>query len=181
MERNEAFAALQTNLTDMIQESQIKVGYTGGSMGIYYPLATLNRMFDMTLTATEMEAFLQGFGKFTKDTLGEADCSRDGERFCLRVPPAGAAYVHEKGEKSGFLREFINCIRGGACTIEDILAVFSRYSEHVVCRKMEDDEVDYLVYFEDGVPDSYRYCIKFEFGEASYHRFTPKDFDSFGF
>ena len=41
---------------------------------------------------------------------------------------------------------------------------------------------DYLVYFEDGTPDSYRYCIKLDDdGDAVYHRFTPEDYAAFGF
>jgi hypothetical protein len=42
-------------------------------------------------------------------------------------------------------------------------------------------EFDYLVYFEDGVPDDYRYCITDEGCHLIYHRFTPEDYEDFQF
>ena len=43
------------------------------------------------------------------------------------------------------------------------------------------DEFDYLIYFADGKPDAYRYCIHDEMGQLIYHRFTQKEFETFGF
>lgn len=178
MNDREAFAALQNNLADMIQESQIKLGYTRTPMNLYYPLATLNRMFDTALSVEEMEALLRGFGAFSRDVLGEVAVSQEEGRFCLRVPEEGMAHVYEQGEGSGFLREFIACIRSGAESIEPILEVFSRYSDCVCCEQMDGEEMDYLIYFADGKPDAYRYCIQFEMGMATYHRFTKKDYEA---
>ena len=66
------------------------------------------------------------------------------------------------------------------CTIEDILGVFGKYSGNVTVKKIEDGEFDYLIYFTDGKPNDYRYCIKFEGCHASYHRFTKDDYLSLG-
>ena len=41
---------------------------------------------------------------------------------------------------------------------------------------MNSEDFDYVVYFQDGMPDDYRYCIKFEGCCVIYHRFTPKDY-----
>lgn len=57
------------------------------------------------------------------------------------------------------------------------LEVFCRYSEHVVCRRMEQGEFDYALYCEESGLDEYRYCIKFEGGHTIYHRFLPEDFE----
>lgn len=38
-------------------------------------------------------------------------------------------------------------------------------------------EFDYLIYFADGKPDAYRYCIHFEDEHAIYHRFTAKEYE----
>ncbi len=68
-------------------------------------------------------------------------------------------------------------------TIEDITAVFRKYSDQVVVQtpNSNTDEFDYLIYFADGKPDAYRYCIHDEMGQLIYHRFTQKEFETFGF
>lgn len=67
------------------------------------------------------------------------------------------------------------------CTLDDILEQFHKYSDKVRLEKMSCDDFDYLIYFEDGKPDSYRYCIKNERQHMIYHRFTVEDYESFGF
>ena len=42
-------------------------------------------------------------------------------------------------------------------------------------------EFDYLVYFENGEPDSYRYCITVEADHIIYHRYTKEDYAEFEF
>lgn len=181
MNQNLDFHALKQSLIDIIQESQIKVGYSNTSIGLYYPLESLNRLLDVELSVAEMEDALREFGAFAKDTLGETTFTRDGGLFCITIPAEGVTYVHDRVEDSGFLRDFIERIACHPCGIDDLLAVFRRYSNCVKCEKIDNDEFDYLVYFEDGKPDAYRYCIKEEMGHATYHRFTQKDYDSFGF
>ena len=77
----------------------------------------------------------------------------------------------------------IDSFNGLTVSFDDILAVFHQFSDKVHCEKLEgNEEFDYLVYFEDGTPDSYRYCIKLDDdGDAVYHRFTPEDYAAFGF
>ena len=66
-------------------------------------------------------------------------------------------------------------------TAEDLLAAFRRHSSHVHVEPVDNDEFDLLVYFEDGVPDDFRYCIDTHDGFASYHRFSKEDYEAFGF
>jgi len=91
--------------------------------------------------------------------------------------------VHEQLPEPAFLRAFLQVMRGLTVSFDDILAVFHQLSDKVHCEKLEgNEEFDYLVYFEDGTPDSYRYCIKLDDdGDAVYHRFTPEDYAAFGF
>ena len=116
-------------------------------------------------------------------TLGAVEVVRDDERFCIYVPAEGAEYVHEKVPDSGFLKAFLAVVSGLEVSLDDILAVFHRFSDEVVCEKIEgSDEFDYLVYFKNGEPDGYRYCIKLEEdGCATYHRFIREDYEAFGF
>lgn len=175
------FEALQKNLIDFIKESQIKLGYDGQPIGLYYPLESLNALLGADLDAAGMQRALEGFGAFTRDTLGAVAVSRDGDRFCLRIPAEGVAYVHDNVPDAGFLPAFLAVIGRHGIGIIDILEVFHKYSDRVKCARMNNDEFDYLIYFEDGVPDDYRYCIKLHGDHASYHRFTPHDYESFGF
>lgn len=180
MKENLNFEALKRNIVDIIQESQIKLGYTETPIGLYYPIESLNRLLDAELSVDGMEAALTAFEALAGDPLGAVTHSRDHTRFCIHIPAEGVRYVHEKVEDNGFLRELIDRISSGPCTIDDVREVFSHYSDRVKCEKIPHEEFDYLVYFEDGVPDGFYYCIKLECAHASYHRFTPKDYAAFG-
>jgi len=59
--------------------------------------------------------------------------------------------------------------------------VFHAYSDHVHMEKTTGTGFDYLVYFEDGIPDDYRYCLSLEGEHMIYHKFTPEDYEDFGF
>ncbi|MBD5159206.1 MAG: DUF3877 family protein [Ruminococcus sp.] len=48
------------------------------------------------------------------------------------------------------------------------------------------DEFNYLVYFVDGIPDEYLYCLTVEEEidghlHITYHRFTREDYEELGF
>ena len=180
MENNLNFAALEKNLIALVQEFQVKLGDSRDAIGLYYPLESLNRLLDAELDATEMEAALREFSGFALAALGEVTATDEGGMFCLRVPAEGVALVRANGPDTGFLKDFIGKITQHGLDIDDLLAVFRKYSENVVCERIG-GEFDYLVYFADGRPDDFRYCIKFEGPHAIYHRFTPKDYDAMGF
>lgn len=181
MEQNLNFEALKKNLIDVTKEFLIKLGYAETAIGLYYPLDSLNRLIDAELSIEEMMQALQIFADFVKEPLGQISCSHEGDRFCFLIPAEGVAYVYHQTGDNDFLKAFVEQTRSCDCTIEKLLAVFSHYSDKVKCEKMKSDEFDYLVYFADGKPDDFRYCIKFECGHAIYHRFTPKDYDAFQF
>lgn len=173
------YSLLLENLTDVILESQIKIGYTDNPVGLYYPQTSLCSLLGIgTVDETEMQTILDAI---PQKPLGKISAVFRNGRWCLTIPPEGVRYVHESVHDSGFLTDFIDLLRGHGVTIEDILAVFRRYSGHVAFREMQNGEFDYLVYFEDGVPDNYRYLISMEMGHATYHRFTPADYEAFGF
>ena len=48
-------------------------------------------------------------------------------------------------------------------------------------RMPQNEEFDWLVYFEDGKPDAFFYCLKDDMGHVTYHRFTREDYEAFGF
>ncbi|MBQ4530817.1 MAG: DUF3877 family protein [Lachnospiraceae bacterium] len=181
MEQNLDFESLKKNLFDVIKESQIKLGYAKTSIGFYYPLESLNRLLNSDLDEAGMSQVLKEFAAFSEKELGKILISCKNTRFCIRIPEEGVEYVHDKVTDTGFLEVFIEKIGHCNLSLDGILEVFYQYSNHVTCKKIESEDFNYVVYFEDGEPDDYRYCIKFEGGCAIYHRFTPKDYEAFGF
>ena len=179
MQNQPHFAALRKNLTDMIKESQIKMGYSGNAFRANYVSASLNRLLGTSLDDDALEAVLGDFCAQVKDSLGAVSFTRREGGFVLTVPAEGTAYVHTHISDSGVLTELVQLLRHQTAetSIADVLAVFRRYADRVHCEAVQDDEFQYLLYFEDGVPDDYRYCIQDEMGMLSYHRLTPADYE----
>ena len=172
---------LENNIMDMMEEQQLKLGYMKETTRLYYPLSSLNRFLETEYTAEEMLQNMQEFCQTVETRLGDVEISRKGERFCILIPPEGAEYVHLCGVSNVFLAELIEMVRKHDTTIEEVLALFSKYSSRVVKEKANHGEFDYLVYFEDGKPDAYYYCIAKEGPHVTYHRYTKEDYEDFGF
>ena len=210
------YPALRKNLTDMVTESQIKLGYAQMPTAFYYPVESLERLLGMeplpdaradlpdadrayfaAARLARMQGVLEDFAAENADRFGQIGVSHNGERFCLRVSAEGARIIHETVPQPAFLVELIRCLEGHPSE-EALLDVFRRHGEgagdhgggarpgNVVTRRIG-GEFDLLVYFGDGEPDDYRYCLKFE-GEPGpdghrhviFHRFTPADYEALG-
>lgn len=172
---------LEQNIYDMIEEQQLKLGYLEETVRLYYPLSSLNRFFDAQYSEEEMKVRMLQFAEDVKNRYGKIRISNQGERFCVAIPPEGARYVHERSDKECFLAKLITAIRKTESSLEDVLDVFRMYSDCVHVEKTTHGEFDYLVYFENGIPDSYRYCISQEGCHIIYHRYTKADYEEFGF
>ena len=85
--------------------------------------------------------------------------------------------IHEKGEASPFLVEFIGAVKEG-CSLERAAEIFRKYNKNAVTTAAPDDEFDLLAYFPDGEPDGCRYCLQDDLGGITYHRFTKLDYDA---
>ncbi len=175
------YISLEKNIIDVIKEEQIKLGYQQETIRLYYPMESINNLLKVSQPINGLENILDDFCGYVKERLGGVYYSCDNSRFCIIIPPDGVAYVKDKVEDRYFLREFIEKIREPECKIESILSVFKKYSSRVISKEITNGEFDYLIYFEDGNPDAYRYCIKFEDCHTVYHRFTKSDYDNFGF
>lgn len=153
------FDALKKSMIDAIEEGQLKLGYRDETIRLYYPLESLCALTGKKLDAAQMMRELEAF--FTKDEaeLGKIEISRRGDRFCLAVGPKGAAWVHAHTNPNGFLAAFIAAIGRHGCTMDELLAVFNRYGDRVHVEELHNGEFDWLISFEDGQPDAYRYCI----------------------
>ena len=54
--------------------------------------------------------------------------------------------------------------------MDQVVEVFRKYSDKVHAETADSDEFDMLVYFEDGEPDPFVYCLADEMGHVTYHR-----------
>ena len=172
---------LEQNMIDLLEEQQLKLGYMSGEVRLYYPLTSLNHFLETNCDAEEMQRVLFDFADRVKQRLGTLAISHEGERFCLVIPKEGVDYVHANMCPDSFMADLIRTVGTHGCTLEDVLNQFYRHSNRVHVERVGHGEFDYLVYFEDGVPDSFRYCITVEECDVTYHRFTVEDYEEFGF
>lgn len=201
MEKN--FSALEKNLMDIIAEQQLKLGYRKESVRLYYPKSSLLNLLygdayknsDVQPTPDfpilendELRDIITGYfndRKINSPIMG-LQVSYKGDRYCITISPDGSEYVHGRlisgaAPETEFLKDFLECVSHHNISLEDIISVFERYSDSVICEKTDIPDFDYLIYFEDEVPDAYMYCIKFEGEHAIYHRFTKADYRDFDF
>ena len=170
---------LEQNIIDTITEQQLKLGYRREYVRIYYPLLSLNRLLGTEKDASQMKEILTCFCEAVKDRYGKINISEGNGRFCFLIPPEGGEYIHAHREDHSFLQELIDTVRRHGCRLDEILSLFHKYSHHVHIEKTEHGEFDYLIYFEDGNPDAFRYCITVEEDHIIYHRFTEEDYQDF--
>lgn len=173
------FSKLEKNIIDMIQEEQIKLGYRKETIRLYYPLLSLNRLLETNCSVEPMCEALDSFCAYTEDRLGRIQVSHQKERFCLAIPAHGSEYVYTHMDDTSFIRDFIHTISRHGVTMDEVLQQFYNHSDNVHVEKPKNGEFDYLVYFKDGVPDDFRYCLTDEGCHIIYHRFTAEDYQDY--
>lgn len=174
---------LEKNLCDNILEAQIKLGYDGRPMSLNYTTSSLCHLTG--ITADDTETMLSKFSEKVSPRLGEITFRPIKDGYCLTVPSEGTEYVNRNSDGSEFIRKFIELIRSHP-TVEEVLRLFRSFSDNVTVSEVNNEEFRYLVYFTDGIPDDYRYCISAEEEmdgsiHVTYHRFIKEDYDALGF
>lgn len=175
------YSKLEKNIIDVLKEEQIKLGYRSETVRLYYPLQSLNRLLKTNHGIDEMQTELELFSQSVINKLGPIEISNENERFCFLLPPQASDFVHKHMSNSEFIYDFVNTVSKHGATIEEVLKQFYKYSNNVHVEKVTHGEFDYLVYFEDGNPDEFRYCITDEGCHMIYHRFTVDDYNDFLF
>lgn len=174
------YSRLEANIINIVKEEHAKLGYRSEAIRLYYPLQSLNRFLGTDYDAFNMQKELELFAKSLQEKWGRIDISHQQERFCLLLSPQVGDYVKEHTDPTEFIYEFVRAISKHGVTMNELLEVFFKHSEHVHVEKATHGEFDYLVYFEDGIPDEFRYCITDEGHHMIYHRFMADDYDDFG-
>ncbi len=173
------YTALLDNLSDNLQEQQIKLGAASGSTHWFYPLSSLNRFLGVSLDEAGMAQALAGLSDAAEATLGPVAVSHANGRFCLTLTDRAGEFVRAHAPKDGFLSELVAVIGRHGATMDEVLAVFYRHADDVVTVPMQGKDFDVLAYFAGGRPDAYRYCLTDEGCHIIYHRFTAADYADF--
>lgn len=174
------FDALKKNLISVLKESQIKLGYESVITGVNYVTPSLLHLLP-DVSVENLQQALLDFAKENEAVFGEITVRKIDVGFRLDVSPKGADYVHGLIGDDDFLVNFINEVRSPSATIDSVVAVFKKYSDNVHFEKVDNPDFDYLVYFEDGTPDEFWYCIDTEDLGMTYHRFMKDDYLDFDF
>lgn len=170
------FARLEKNLTDNIKEAQLKLGFDKRPMSLNYMSASLGHLLGGECT----ENVLAEFAEYAKSRLGVITFRAIKDGFCITVSAEGTAYVNNlKGYD--FIAELISAVRNHGTSMEQVLEIFGKYSSKVITEKSNSDEFDLLVYFGNGEPDEYYYCLTDEGCHITYHRFIREDYTDLGF
>lgn len=172
------FARLEKNLSDNIKEAQLKIGYDSCKMSLNYMWKSLNHLIDGECDIN----VLSEFAEYVKPRLGKPEFRNIKDGVCITVSEEGTAYVNAL-EGYDFLEELIKKVSGHADSVEEIISLFRRYSDNVTIEEGNGEDFDILVYFTDGQPDEYYYCLTAEpcisgGCHVIYHRFIREDYES---
>lgn len=176
------YTRLERNITDNIREAQIKLGFDNRPMSLNY---TVDSLKNLLCIDDDVKSALEDFAVYARDRLGEITFHEIKNGFCITVSAEGTSYVNGL-DGFDFITEFIDTVRRHGVSLDDVVAVFRKYSESVVIEEKHNGEFDYLIYFSDGVPDEYFYCIALEEEidghiHITYHRFIKEDYEEFNF
>lgn len=176
------YRKFEKNITDNIKEAQVKLGFDGRPMSLNY---TADSLKSLLYTDGDIKSALEKFAVYARERLGEITFREIKNGYCITVSSEGTDYV-SRLDGFEFITELVNTVRNHDISFEDIKAVFRKYSDNVVIEEKHNGEFDYLVYFADGVPDEYFYCIALEEEidghiHITYHRFIKEDYAEFDF
>ncbi|MDE6781295.1 MAG: DUF3877 family protein [Ruminococcus sp.] len=175
------FKRLEKNITDNIREAQIKLGFDNRPISLNYTENSLKSL----MNTDDVKSALEKFPVYVADRLGEITFREIKNGFCITIPEKGTSYVNSL-DGFEFITEFVNTVRQHGVSANDVLSVFRKYSDKVITEEMHNGEFDYLVYFADGQPDEYFYCIALEeeidgHMHVTYHRFIKEDYEELNF
>ena len=171
------FNLIYENIIDIAKESQIKLGYSFSDFELYYPIESLKRIIGQNLDTSKLIEGIVDISKEHKNTTGIWDVKdiKDG-RLSIVMPKEAMKYINEN-ISNDFLKDFIDEIKNPMTNIELIKKVFEKYSSDYTCEIENDsEEYEYAMYFNDDKINKYVYCIHFEFGFVSYHRFLKQEY-----
>lgn len=179
MENIKGLAQLERNIEETIFEGQVKLGYIKEKMNIYYMEPSLAYLLKLnTDDSDSIKHNIVNFKKFAEERLGDIKVTVKNNRYCFTISEKGVEYIYKSNRKNNFLSDLINVLADKNCSLDDVLKVFKRKSEEIICEESSGSEFDYVIYYKDENIDIFRYCFSFNELGAYYHRFIPFDYES---
>lgn len=169
---------LVENITGQIKEIQFKLGFTREVIRLYYPVESMCRLLGTEYRSGEELLKALGQEKDLFNTgLGSLQFALAKDRIEVCIPIQGAVYVHEQIPDPPFLVGLIALFQEKHdLTCRELCGYFEKTGKEFVCKQMEPGaEFDYVLYFPEGEPDGWFYCVRMEMGHTVYHRFSRED------
>ena len=163
---------LESEVVGTVQETQVKLGFSGGAESLYIPLDAL---------ADDREGAERLLGEFAlrvRPRLGEVECGIARGRARIVVPEEGCRRVASL-PVSPVLRAMVDAVNSRIPVAELRRRLESDFPD-CVWRDAAGDGFDHVVTF-DPLTDPNVYCVGTECGLLTYHRFSGRDFEAFGF
>ena len=160
---------LEDRIVSTVQEMQVKLGQSSGSLSLYLPLDCMG---------DDVDGEIARFREHVRPTLGDVSCVLDEGRVCITVSEEGCRYVAGL-PVSPVLLTMVDAVMSRE-SLDGIRARLEKVSNGLVWREVDGDGFDHIAYFTDGT-DPYVYCIDSDCGPISYHRFSRRDYLAFGF
>lgn len=170
---------LEHTLIDIIQEQQIKLGYVKESIRLYFPESSIQYLLNQSqhVIGDDLDKKLKEALINLSPHLGNIKFNSKEGRYALIIPVEASTFVYNHIAENLFLEELIQLFSSHQVSLEQVKKLFEKYDPDYVCKKEDGIEFDYLFYFVNYEEDKYYYCVKFDEGHCSYHRFNAHDIE----
>lgn len=176
---NYNFTHLEKNISDMIFEGMVKIGYMEGkSVSVFYDPGLVCYLLDTgEMEETSLQNCMVEFAEFVKPHFHDLKVKFEAGRYEFAVPKEGVKYIYENNTSREFLKKLVQVLQGPACGLEEIIDVFREVSEHITVEEIQHSEFQYVITFQDKHIDEFHYCFTFDEMGHYYHRLLDYDFE----
>lgn len=173
----EKFFRLNNSITSTIYEGIVKIGYEKDtSINIYYDLDLLNYLLNTDfLQENECLSYLQEYLGVLNTEHPFMQIQLVKKRFQFTVTKYGVEKILSEYQDKPFLKDLIEMAKDHNFALEDIKALFQKYSSEYLMEETDNMEFQYVFSFPDKKFDEYMYC--FNLNDCYYHRLLPYDYE----
>jgi hypothetical protein len=158
---------LKDKVVEMIQESQLKLGFADGSVSVFLPSDSISG------DDGSLKSILDEFVSLSEEDLGDVTYYVENGRVAITVPASGSEFV--KSMPVNPISRFIIEALGNHATVTELKEGLAKISPSFEWKEVEGDGFRYVLSFPDGTDDRI-YCINEEMGHLTYHRFSKEDY-----
>ncbi len=165
---------LLNSLESTIYEGILKLdGCADSNMSIYYDLDLINYLLSTSFTTNEeclsqLQSALKKEGKEDKILV-----QLQNNRFQFTVTKTGIAHICKSYQNKPFLKQLIDLTKNRQFTLEQIINLFSQYSDNYIHEEIDNPEFQHIFSFSDTQLDPYVYCFTFDEMGSYFHRLLP--------